>query len=184
MEDTWDSLKRPFLISNIVHYGTLASILVYMVLVEVLWTYVFEKEPIFDSDGSLMFAIRVMFYVWSLGNVVLTLLFLGKRFWSKLVEKVSPMSVAGLFVLGPFATLAVLYLLLSDRSDPSECIPDEKLQLAQGMISLLCEIAGTLGLLLFVFGGQRPDLYIICGAAVVAFIALRPRRNRWDSTFI
>ena len=113
-----------------------------------------------------MLVLRLVIYVWGLGNVALALLFLRTSFWVRLVEKVSLIWIFGLLYLGPIAMIVILYqLLLSDRSGPVEGILEEKLQSAEIFVSFICAIAAIGGLLLFILGGHRIDLYILCVAS-------------------
>lgn len=67
-------------------------------------------------------------------------------------------------------------------------IPDT-MRVAHGLTTThILRIAGLqspaiLGLLLFLFGGERLDLYLFSGLAVAGLIATWPRRGEWGRTF-
>ncbi len=42
---------------------------------------------------------------------------------------------------------------------------------------------GVFGLLLYVLGSERLDLYLFCGAALVGHLLIWPRRAAWESAF-
>lgn len=43
--------------------------------------------------------------------------------------------------------------------------------------------AGIGGLVLYILGGQRIDLYILGVSGALGLVILRPRKGRWESTF-
>ncbi len=88
----------------------------------------------------------------------------------------------GTMYFAPVIVLMVLYAVVSGRMEPSPGTTERKLASAETIVSLLCTIAGIGGLVLFILAGQRLDLYILCGAAAIALIVLRPRRSRWEET--
>lgn len=150
--------SEAFLSLRITHFSFLSSMVTYVVVGEVMRVFVDDFVPGgFIDLGDAEWPARLALLAWAV--------------------------VAFILVRTTLSDERALDRTLDKSPQVDDMLMAQTLHTGHIVRLALIESIAVIGLILYMMGANRLDLYLFCGIALAALISLVPTRRHWESAF-